>query len=174
MLPFFWWLLWGSHSSWRHFALIMYGCRTLYLRGIPFPSDPTVATVPRLLLGCLVNWSITKDNSCHSASGLPGNLVRLCLGFTWTLGAWNGKHGDCMDLQQVLCVFVMAWCFRGTPKSGSRCDSDSFACSWGSFHPTGWPCSASRGGLLPGLTVILFCPICLSSPGDLLFSEGET
>jgi hypothetical protein len=42
-----------------------------------------------------------------------------------------GKHGPCMGLHKLLCRYIvlLAWCFCGTPNSGSGCISDPFACS---------------------------------------------
>jgi hypothetical protein len=66
-------------------------------------------------------------------------------------------------------VWMLAWCSCGIPNSGKRCTSDSFAGSWDSFPPIVLPCPASIWRHLSCL--ILFCPVCLSSLGGMLFSE---
>jgi hypothetical protein len=49
--------------------------------------------------------------------------------------------------------------FCGTPNSGSWCVSDSLACSWDSFAPTGLVCTA----LIPCLIVSCFVALVIVS-----------
>lgn len=56
----------------------------------------------------------------------------------------------------VYILWLLAWCSCETPKSGSRCISDSFTCPWDTFPPVGLPCPASIWGVSLCLTVSSF------------------
>lgn len=68
----------------------------------------------------------------------------------------SGKHRAYMGLQSVLLAcavddrLVVLW------DCACRWDSDSFACSWDSFSPAGFPCPTSMWGLYPCLIVCGF------------------
>lgn len=53
-------------------------------------------------------------------------------------------------------LWLLASCFCGTPNSGSRCVSDSFACCWDSFYLSGLPCPDWISGLFPCFTASCF------------------
>lgn len=53
-------------------------------------------------------------------------------------------------------LWMLVYCFCGTPNCGSSYVSDSYACSWDSFPLVGLPCPASVGEFLPCLTVFCF------------------
>lgn len=71
-----------------------------------------------------------------------------------------------MSFTQML--WLLTWCFLGTPNSGSGCDSDTFVCSW-VFSPVAQlSCE--------GFHLVIcnsFCPECMSFLGNMLFSEEE-
>lgn len=54
----------------------------------------------------------------------------------------------------MLCL--LTWCFGGTYNSGSRCVSDSFACSWDAFPPIRLSCLAQYEDFCLVLTVSYF------------------
>lgn len=51
---------------------------------------------------------------------------------------------------------LLAWWFHEISNSGKMCVSDSFACYWDCFSPTGFSCPASIWGFLPYLIVTCF------------------
>lgn len=81
----------------------------------------------------------------------------------------SGKHRAYMGLQSVLLAcavddrLVVLW------DCACRWDSDSFAFSWDSFSPAGFPCPTSMWGLYPclivcGFVVYLHFGCCLLEP----------
>lgn len=56
----------------------------------------------------------------------------------------------------------LAWCFCETGNRGRKCISDSLACLWDSFPPTGLHCPASIWRF--SLCVIVSCFVLLGSP----------
>lgn len=79
------------------------------------------------------------------------------------------KHGACMGLHQVLCIYVMAiiLVFCGTPNSMSWSVSNSFACSWDFFYLLGCPNMRAFSWYY----YILLCQVCFSVGGPLLSEE---
>lgn len=57
-------------------------------------------------------------------------------------------------------VWLLEWCFSGTPNRGSRCISDSFVCSSDSFPLVGLACQVSVWVILPCVTVCVFALFC--------------
>lgn len=69
-------------------------------------------------------------------------------------------------------LWLLAWWFSGAPNSGSRCIYLAFACSEdSSFYWVVLPSLSLRVSALSYCT--LFCPVWLSSFGDLLFFSKE-
>lgn len=71
-------------------------------------------------------------------------------------------------------LWLLAWCFYGTPNSGSRGISDSFACSWNSFPPIGLPCTVSIWRVFPCLIVpcLVVFSCCLQEACSFLKGNG--
>lgn len=81
-------------------------------------------------------------------------------------------YGSLLSLLHICCSCV-AWRFSGTPNSGGKSVSVSFACSWDPLSPAGLPCPALMWGCVSYLTAFCYATFWLISQGGLLFSEGK-
>jgi hypothetical protein len=101
--------------------------------------------------------------------GLSNQISRFHRG-SETESASTGPTWVCARSSTYM-LWQLAWCFCGTPNSGSRCVSDAYAWSWDFFPHDGLLCPASTWGPLPSLIVSCFGYVWLISLGGLPFSE---
>lgn len=96
-----------------------------------------------------------KDCMSQRGSGHEENTAHRInwAGFTGAHRVGSANHGVCMGLLGPLhtCCGCLALDFCGTRDSGSRGVSDSFACHWDPFSPTGLLFPALIGGIVPNL-----------------------
>lgn len=60
----------------------------------------------------------------------------------------------------VYVIWLLVWCFVGTPDSGSGAVSGPFVCSWGPFIPAGLSCPALMKGFV--LSLVVSCDVMFS------------